>query len=419
MLSARGTSWTKYGYLHGKENAYDPVKNPNGDVILTNAFNWFILEDLAKFMNSHHELDKSLLTYGEGYTGTLRLRSAMAKHLNRHFHPAQAIDAEEITFTAGVTNINEVCALVTCDPKEAIMLGRPIYGPFSKDFVMRTGVNLEYVSVGDTDQFSPDCIAGYEAGFEDAKARGVNIKALVICNPHNPIGQCYPRETLVALLRFCASKGIHLISDEIYALSVYYQEGDGSERFTSLRAIDPSGIIDPSQVHILHGMSKDYAAAGLRLGCVITQNKEFSKAVRAICRFSSPSQLSMDLAAKFLEEEVFVDQFLEKSRTRLHSGRALTENLLKEFDIDYHEKGNAGLFVWLDLSRHLDLDKVNGNEWEAEKRLSQRLTRAGVIMDTGSEYRAPRAGRFRLMFTVDEGTLREGIKRISAVLKEK
>ncbi|KAL6355520.1 hypothetical protein LRP88_11115 [Fusarium phalaenopsidis] len=336
MLSTRGTSWTKYGYLHGKENAYDPVKNPNGDVILTNAFNWFILEDLAKFMNNHHELDKSLLTYGEGYTGTLRLRLAMAKHLNRHFHPAQAIDAEEITFTAGVTNINEVCALVTCDPGEAIMLGRPIYGPFSKDFVMRTGVNLEYVSVGDTDQFSPDCISGYEAGFENAKARGVKIKALVICNPHNPI--------------------------------------------------------DPRQVHILHGMSKDYAAAGLRLGCVITQNKEFSKAARAICRFSSPSQLSMDLAAKFLEDEAFVDQFLEK---------------------------NAGLFVWLDLSRHLVLEEVNGDEWEAEKRLSQRLTRAGVIMDTGSEYRAPRAGRFRLMFTVDEGTLREGIKRISAVLEKK
>ncbi|EEU35186.1 uncharacterized protein NECHADRAFT_97577 [Fusarium vanettenii 77-13-4] len=374
MLSARGTAWTRYGYLHGKENAYDPVKNPKGDVILTNAFN--------------HDLDKSLLTYGEGYTGTLRLRSAMAKHLNRHFHPAQAIDAEEITFTAGVTNLNEVCALVTCDPGEAIMLGRPIYGPFSKDFVMRTGVNLEYVSVGDTDQFSPGCIAGYEAGFEDAKARGVNIKALVICNPHNPIGQCYPRETLVALLKFCASKGIHLISDEIYALSVYSRDGDGSEKFTSLRAVDPSGIIDPSQVHILHGMSKDYAAAGLRLGCVITQNKEFSKAVRAICRFSSPSQLSMDLAAKFLEDEAFVDQFLEKSRARLHSGRALTDTLLKEANIDYHEKG------------------------QAEKRFSQRLTRAGVIMDTGSEYRAPRAGRFRLMFTVDEGTLREGVKRL-------
>lgn len=73
---------------------------------------------------------------------------------------------------------------------------------------------------------------------------------------YESLGQCYPRETLVALLRFCASKGIHLISDEIYALSVYYQEDDGSERFTSLRAVDTLGIIDPSQVHILHGMSK-------------------------------------------------------------------------------------------------------------------------------------------------------------------
>ncbi|KAM0431304.1 hypothetical protein ACHAPT_005277 [Fusarium lateritium] len=139
MLSARGTAWTRFSYLHGKENAYDPVKNPTGDVLLTNAFNWFIYEDLANFMNSHHELDKSLLTYGEGYTGTLRLRTAMAKHLNKHFHPAQAIDAEEITFTAGVTNINEVCAMITCDPGDAILLGKPIYGPFSKDFVMRTG----------------------------------------------------------------------------------------------------------------------------------------------------------------------------------------------------------------------------------------------------------------------------------------
>lgn len=64
----------------------------------------------------------------------------MAKHLNEFFRPAQAIDPEEITFAAGVTDLNEVCALITCDPDrhDSIMLGRPIYGPFSKDLVMRT-----------------------------------------------------------------------------------------------------------------------------------------------------------------------------------------------------------------------------------------------------------------------------------------
>ena len=50
-------------------------------------------------------------------------------------------------------------------------------------------MNLEYVSVGDTNQFSIDCVAAYDAEFEAAKARGSDIRALIICNPHNPLGK--------------------------------------------------------------------------------------------------------------------------------------------------------------------------------------------------------------------------------------
>lgn len=70
------------------------------------------------------------------------------------------------------------------------------------------------------------------------------------------IGRCYPPETLRALLQFCATRGIHLISDEIYALSTYPRDDQPSEKFTSVRAIDYSDIIDPTQVHVLYGMSK-------------------------------------------------------------------------------------------------------------------------------------------------------------------
>lgn len=57
-------------------------------------------------------------------------------------------------------------------------------------------------------------------------------------------------------MRLCASKGIHLISDEIYALSVFRRNDGPSEEFTSVLSIDPSGIIDPAQVHVLYGMTK-------------------------------------------------------------------------------------------------------------------------------------------------------------------
>jgi hypothetical protein len=56
------------------------------------------------------------------------------------------------------------------------------------DFFGTQSVDLEYVSVGDTDQFTPACVAAYETAFEEAKARGRNVKALIICNPHNPLG---------------------------------------------------------------------------------------------------------------------------------------------------------------------------------------------------------------------------------------
>lgn len=71
----------------------------------------------------------------------------MATHLNEYFQPAQAIEPEEITFAAGVTDLNEVCAMVTCNPNsgDSIMLGKPVYGPFNKDLAMRTGQVVHHI----------------------------------------------------------------------------------------------------------------------------------------------------------------------------------------------------------------------------------------------------------------------------------
>lgn len=63
----------------------------------------------------------------------------MANHLTKYFAPVKEFEAEEITFTAGVTELNEVCSMVTCDPGEWIMVGGLVYGTFNKDLNMRTG----------------------------------------------------------------------------------------------------------------------------------------------------------------------------------------------------------------------------------------------------------------------------------------
>ena len=54
-------------------------------------------------------------------------------------------------------------------------------------------VSLVYTSFGDTNQFTEACVPHYERAFEDAKKQGISVKALVLCNPHNPLGKSQMR----------------------------------------------------------------------------------------------------------------------------------------------------------------------------------------------------------------------------------
>jgi aspartate/methionine/tyrosine aminotransferase len=62
---------------------------------------------------------------------------------------------------------------------------------------------------------------------------------------------------MIEYMRFCQKHKIHLISDEIYALTRFQTDDvPNPTPFTSLLAIPKEDIIDPSLCHVLHGMSK-------------------------------------------------------------------------------------------------------------------------------------------------------------------
>jgi 1-aminocyclopropane-1-carboxylate synthase len=180
-----------------------------------------------------------------------------------------------------VTSLNAICALSLTDPTDGILLSQPIYGSFSGDLRLPSSCQLVYTPFHGDDPFSVAAVARYEETFLRARdEKGVRIRALLICNPHNPLGRCYTRETLQALLQFCQKYQIHLVSDEVYALSVYGNDArDPTGGFVSVLSIDVASLgVDPGLVHVLYGMSKDFAAAGLRLGCLISRNQRLLQA---------------------------------------------------------------------------------------------------------------------------------------------
>lgn len=206
-------------------------------------------------------------SYGTGPWGSPRLRKAMANHMNRHFHPLKPIIPDELLFASGVTSLCELLGFSMCDPGDAVLFSRPCYQAFASDFGSKAKVRCEYASFGDIDQFSIDAVAKYEEALESAKQKGVRIRALMLVHPHNPLGRCYTREALIGFMKLCQKHEIHLLADEIYALSVYEVPNDPkATKFESILSLDTDQYIEQNYLHVLYGMSKDTAAGGLRLG---------------------------------------------------------------------------------------------------------------------------------------------------------
>jgi len=89
--------------------------------------------------------------------------------------------------------------------------------------------------------------------------------------------------TLKRIVQFCAKHKLHLISDEIYALSVFENPKAAKPvPFTSILELDLSGLIDPQLVHMVYGPSKDFCANGFRMGMLYSRNEGLLKAVSTL-----------------------------------------------------------------------------------------------------------------------------------------
>lgn len=208
-------------------------------------------------------------------------------------------------------------------------------------------------------------------------------------------------------MQFCQKHRLHLLSDEIYACSVFNSD-EPATPFTSILSIDSMNLIDPDLLHVTYGLSKDFGAAGLRLGAIITRSQPVLRAIEAAMRFHNPSGASLAIGNAMLEDRVWCRSFVDSSRSKLSQAHRHVTSQLKAMNIKYLPGSNAGFFVWIDLSPYLP-SELDG-ELNQEFALAKRLREAGVFLHPREEH-SLEPGWFRIVYTQDPRTVTEGLQR--------
>ena len=186
-----------------------------------------------------------------------------------------AVDHTEILITTGGSEAISFALMATADVGDEIIVPEPFYANYY-GFANAAGVKVVPVKSDIDHNFALPPMEEIEK-LITTKTRGI-----LICSPNNPTGYLYSREEIEQLGEIVKKHDLFLYSDEAYREFCY----DGLEHFS---AMSIKGL--EQHVILIDSVSKRYSACGVRIGAMVSKNKEvISTALKfAQARLSPPS----------------------------------------------------------------------------------------------------------------------------------
>ena len=164
---------------------------------------------------------------------------------------------EIIVTVAGSESVN-LALQIACDAGDEVIVLEPFYTNYNT-FAFMNGLTLKAIQTDIRTGFQVPPIEEFE------KAITPKTKAILICNPGNPTGTLYSKESMLAIGEVARKHDLFLISDEVYREFTYSDE----PHFSAMNIPD----LDQNVI-LVDSVSKRYNLCGVRIGCIVSHNKD-------------------------------------------------------------------------------------------------------------------------------------------------
>ena len=209
------------------------------------------------------------------YSHSAGIESYRKKLVTYYDHYGIKLNYDEIMVTTGGSEAIEIAMMTCLNEGDEIIIPEPFYANYN-GVGIQAGIKIKPIISKIEDGFALPPVSEFE------KLIGPSTKAIMICNPGNPTGYLYSRQELEALRDLVKKYDLYLFSDEVYREFCY--DGKNYHSVLNLDGIEKNVVL-------MDSVSKRYSACGVRIGALISRNKEvMSTALKfAQARLSPPT----------------------------------------------------------------------------------------------------------------------------------
>lgn len=185
------------------------------------------------------------------------------------------VTPDEMIVTTGGTEALQMALFVTCDPGDEVIVFEPFYTNYNA-FAIENDIIFKPVTTTIENGFALPPMSEVE------KKITPRTKGILICNPGNPTGTLYTKESLIELGEIAKKHGLFIYTDEVYREFCYTEDPHFS--CMHLKGLEQNVIL-------LDSVSKRYNLCGVRIGALVSKNKDVIAAVLKVAqaRLCSPA----------------------------------------------------------------------------------------------------------------------------------
>ena len=208
------------------------------------------------------------------------------------------LSPDEIIITSGGSEAVMFAYMACLDPGDEIIVTDPSYANYMA-FAISCGAVVKSVKTSIEDGFRLPPVEKFEEQITE------RTKAILICNPNNPTGYLYTRKEMMQIRDIVKKHNLYLFSDEVYREFIYTKQ-------PYISACHLEGI--ENNVILIDSVSKRYSECGIRIGALITKNKEVRQAVMKFCqaRLSPPLLGQIIAEASISTPQEYMDEVYEE-----------------------------------------------------------------------------------------------------------